>query len=209
MRPAQLTVNMKLLFGLLFLEFVKVHFVFRSTDPAIAGYGAFTVLSVQLGALWTFRAQLPQRALDSVLVIPAWQTLVRWTVFACIAAALVQIMGDCYTSEQSIASPDAIDRHWAGWLAIALCVPLVEEIVFRAWLIETLSTEFPRPIAMVGAALLFGLVHLGGAEVLAFPSAFAGGLALGIAYLRSRSILPGFVAHALVNTAYLVLVNWG
>lgn len=202
---------MKLLFGLIFVGFLSIPFVI-SADPATAGLGVLASSAVLLGVLWTFRMQLPQVVQDAVLSTPPWRTLAPWTAFACIATLLV-IGGEAHynidKAEQMMASIDAMDLHWAGWLAIAFCGPLFEEIVFRAWLIESLSKEFSRAVAVVVAALIFGLLHLDRHYALAVPMACIAGLVWGMAYLRSRSILPGLVAHILLNTAYLVSVNAG
>lgn len=92
-----------------------------------------------------------------------------------------------------------------GYLAIALLAPLAEEMVFRGAILRTLLGMLGRRwrwLAIAVSALLFGLVHGNGAQLL---HAALVGLLLGWMYWRTRSIVPGLVFHWVNNTAaYLI-----
>jgi sodium transport system permease protein len=97
--------------------------------------------------------------------------------------------------------------YWLIVTTLALVPAIFEEVCFRGFLFGALRTRLTGPMAVVASALLFGLFH----EILSplpgrlLPSAFLG-LVLGWVRLRSRSILPGMVLHALNNGLLLSVI---
>ncbi|MEJ5171658.1 MAG: CPBP family glutamic-type intramembrane protease [Fimbriimonadales bacterium] len=88
-------------------------------------------------------------------------------------------------------------------------VALVEEALFRGLLQNLLARVLGSPWAgLVLASVAFGAVHhkFGRPELYVAFSALAGGF-YGYAYLRTGRIMPGAVAHALVNSVWLALFN--
>jgi CAAX protease family protein len=83
-----------------------------------------------------------------------------------------------------------------------LFVPVVEEMLFRGAGYSLLSARFGKGVAIVGTAVLFGLVH---GLVLALPVLVAFGL--GLAWLRNRteSVYPGMILHGLFNGLAVML----
>jgi membrane protease YdiL (CAAX protease family) len=106
---------------------------------------------------------------------------------------------------------DHRDSVW-GWL-IGLCAvvgaPLVEELIHRAFIQSALLSFLERAWpAIFGAATIFTAMHvLGGGPVPmhALPSIFTLGLAMGIAFERTRSIAVPITMHALFNLANIVV----
>lgn len=93
---------------------------------------------------------------------------------------------------------------------------LVEEALYRGLLQNLLAKSLRSEwVALVVAALVFGSTHFNGhatvqgriwfAEYALF-AAVAGGC-YGYAYLKTKRIMPGAVAHALINTVWLILFN--
>ena len=89
------------------------------------------------------------------------------------------------------------------WLLFAVVAPICEEAFFRGYAFTALRGRYGRPIAYLGSALLFAVVHLNLPAILPILM-----MALGLAFLydRTRSIVPGIVAHGLNNAVALMLV---
>jgi membrane protease YdiL (CAAX protease family) len=102
----------------------------------------------------------------------------------------------------------------AGATAVALAVvvavvlaPITEEIAFRVLLLGALRRRVGEVPALVGSTLAFTVAH---AEVaVSQPLALVGlgalGLLLGVAYLRSGTVVVPIVAHATFNAVSLGL----
>lgn len=77
-----------------------------------------------------------------------------------------------------------------------LVVPVVEEMMFRGAGYSLLVARHGKWVAIVGTAVLFGLVH---GLVLALPVLV--GFGLGLAWLRHRtdSVYPGMILHGAFN----------
>jgi membrane protease YdiL (CAAX protease family) len=111
---------------------------------------------------------------------------------------------------------------WAAYpllpIGMYFGVALVEEALFRGLLQNLLGKTLRSPWAgLVIASLVFGAVHYkprsdgrGGTKLWFFEyaifAAIAGGV-YGYAYLKTKRIMPGAVAHALVNSLWLTLFN--
>ena len=92
-----------------------------------------------------------------------------------------------------------------GFVAVAILVPIAEEMVFRGAILRRLldlTGNEKRWIAIVTSAALFGLVH---GNMLQGLNAFAMGLMLGWMYVRTRSIVPGVVMHLTNNSLAFIM----
>jgi membrane protease YdiL (CAAX protease family) len=102
---------------------------------------------------------------------------------------------------------------WPPWsgalslLAIAVWPAIVEETAFRGALLGSLRRSMGDMGAVLASATLFAIIHIppGGYRV---PFTLALGLALGALRLRTGSIVPGIVAHAVLNATTVVLTSW-
>jgi hypothetical protein len=83
----------------------------------------------------------------------------------------------------------------------AIAAPVFEEIIFRGFLLPSLTRYFPVWIAIVLSSLLFSIAHLSLSEVLPLTAL---GLVLGIVYTRSRNILASMIVHSLWNSGTLL-----
>ncbi|MGD2111151.1 MAG: ABC transporter permease subunit/CPBP intramembrane protease [Phycisphaerae bacterium] len=79
---------------------------------------------------------------------------------------------------------------------IALVPALCEELLFRGFLLSSLSTSARKWTAIIASALIFGVFHF-----FVFKLLVTTALGILLAYLcwQSRSIIPGIVAHFLHN----------
>jgi len=83
----------------------------------------------------------------------------------------------------------------------AILAPVFEEIMFRGFLLPSLTRYFPVWGAIVLSSLLFSVAHLSLSEVLPLTIL---GLVLGVVYTRSRNLLAPIIVHSLWNTGTLL-----
>ena len=83
----------------------------------------------------------------------------------------------------------------------SIAAPLFEEIIFRGFLLPSLTRYFPVWGAIAASSLLFAIAHLSLSEVL--PLATLGAV-LGIVYTRSRNLLAPMLLHSLWNSGTLL-----
>ncbi|MEX2318025.1 MAG: CPBP family glutamic-type intramembrane protease, partial [Pirellulales bacterium] len=101
---------------------------------------------------------------------------------------------------------------WALVLVtLALAPGVCEEFFFRGLLFGALRRTLSPTATVVATAILFGLFHVVGGNVFMperfLPSAFLG-LALGWVRLRTGSILPSILLHAIHNGFLLSIMYW-
>lgn len=94
-----------------------------------------------------------------------------------------------------------------GFLAIVIFAPLCEEFTFRGAIEGTLLKATSPWKAILLSALIFGVIHLNPIQI---PFAFASGVLFGWLYYKTRSIIPGLLAHFINNMAgFITLVTAG
>lgn len=128
-------------------------------------------------------------------------------------AAVLSEAGNIFTMVLPI--PDAfaavmrsiLNSEQYPWLSVFLVVvfaPLTEEILFRGLILRGLLSRMGAPAAIGTSALLFALVHVN-------PWQFIGPLALGILfgwwYVRTRSLVPCILGHAVNNALALACLH--
>ena len=98
---------------------------------------------------------------------------------------------------------DALDAAFSV-AAIAVFPAACEEILFRGILLPSLARWLGAIGAVLASALLFGLIHLDLAgDTVAFtriPFAILVGIGLGLLRVRTGSLLPPILGHAVLNT---------
>lgn len=98
-----------------------------------------------------------------------------------------------------------MSRNVWGMTAIVLGAPLVEELLFRGGVMNSLHRAGHGARAtIVWSAVLFGVFHLNPAQI---PFAFLLGLLLGWLYYRTGSLLPGILCHFINNLTGAVLLR--
>lgn len=85
----------------------------------------------------------------------------------------------------------------------AVLAPVLEETVFRGFLLPSLTKIMPVPAAVVVSAAAFATAHLSARD---FPQLFAFGILLGFVYVRSRNLLSTMVVHGAWNGGVLLLL---
>ena len=87
------------------------------------------------------------------------------------------------------------------FITAAIAAPIFEEIIFRGFLLPSLTKYIPLWAAIGLSSLLFSVAHLSLSEVLPL---LVLGLVLGVVYTRSRNILASILVHSLWNSGTLL-----
>jgi uncharacterized protein len=172
----------------------------------LAGYAGLI-----LGTRWV--ARTAQVSLP--LQWPGTARTVSYAILGLVAGALVfalvdPLFGGATHAQQRQFNPEPFPGglHAAFGLALVAVVfavigPFGEELYFRGLLIGALGGGLP---AVIAQAAVFSAVHLIAPALLLL---FLDGLILGLIRLRTASIWPGFVVHAINNGIALALAVWG
>ncbi len=83
----------------------------------------------------------------------------------------------------------------------AIAAPIFEEILFRGFLLPSLTRYLPVWGSILISSFLFAAAHLSLAEILPL---FSLGIVLGVVYTRSRNLLAPMVLHSLWNSGTLL-----
>jgi len=115
-----------------------------------------------------------------------------------VALVFVRLLGDPGGDARSVSGP--------ALFGLIVLAPLGEEWLCRGAAWRAAVTLAQPHTALLLTAILFAFLHgLGGGYLLELPHRFVAGLLFGWLRLRSGSLLPGIVAHALHNTgAWLI-----
>ena len=81
-------------------------------------------------------------------------------------------------------------------VATVVVAPLVEELLYRGYLLGGLLARVPAPMAVILSALLFMTLH---AEAANLVAALCLGIGTAVCAVRTRSILPGLAVHVASN----------
>lgn len=92
-----------------------------------------------------------------------------------------------------------------SWVLTCAIAPLIEEMFFRGILLRGMLKRYAPADAMVYSAFVFGVAHL---NVYQFVIAFPVGLLAASLYLRTRSLWPGIVLHAGLNTTVTMMTEY-
>lgn len=87
----------------------------------------------------------------------------------------------------------------------AILAPILEETVFRGFLLPSLARVMPTPLAVLGSAVAFGLVHFSPRDT---PQLMALGVLMGFAYVRSKNLLTPMMIHGAWNGTVLVILYY-
>ncbi|KAK8955782.1 hypothetical protein KSP40_PGU013347 [Platanthera guangdongensis] len=97
--------------------------------------------------------------------------------------------------EQSIVARDPLAMALYA-VVVSVCAPVWEEVVFRGFLLPSLTRYMPLWCAILVSAVVFALAHFNAQRFL--PLVFLG-LVMGAVFARSRNLLASMVLHSLWN----------
>ena len=87
------------------------------------------------------------------------------------------------------------------FLTAAIAAPLFEEVLFRGFLLPSLTRYIPVWGSIVASSLIFAAAHLSLSEVL--PLTVLGAV-LGFIYTRSRNLLAPMLLHSAWNSVTMI-----
>ncbi|MBD2354149.1 CPBP family intramembrane metalloprotease [Tolypothrix sp. FACHB-123] len=87
------------------------------------------------------------------------------------------------------------------YVTAAIAAPLFEEVLFRGFLLPSLTRYLPVWAAILISSLLFAAAHLSLSEILPLTAL---GIVLGVVYTRSRNLLAPMLLHSLWNSGTLL-----
>ncbi|KAJ6812577.1 uncharacterized protein M6B38_148355 [Iris pallida] len=97
--------------------------------------------------------------------------------------------------EQSIVARDPVAMALYA-VVVSVCAPVWEEIVFRGFLLPSLTRYMPLSWSIVVSAIAFALAHFNAQRLL--PLVFLG-MVMGAVFARSRNLLASMLLHSLWN----------
>lgn len=97
--------------------------------------------------------------------------------------------------EQSIKARDPVAMLLYA-IVVSVCAPVWEEIVFRGFLLPSLTKYMPVWCAILVSSIAFALAHFNIQRML--PLIFLG-MVMGVIFTRSRNLLPSMLLHSLWN----------
>ncbi|GAA0185516.1 hypothetical protein Leryth_002233 [Lithospermum erythrorhizon] len=83
--------------------------------------------------------------------------------------------------------------------------PVLEETVFRGFLMVSITKWLPTPFAILISAAVFAAAHLTPGE---FPQLFLLGIALGLSYAQTHNLLTPIIIHAIWNSGIILLLTF-
>ena len=177
------------------------HLSLAGTVGSLVGLGAvFVVVNARTGA--SSRVEL-------ALISIGARAVVIWLTLGLLLAGVVYLLG-VLLARAPISLPVVVayqSAHvlWWFWITVVFLVPLFEELFFRGFLLFNLSLSRLRPWgAVLTTSVIWSLVHLQ-YDTFELGTLFVLGVVLGWVRLKTGSIVPGLVLHAVFNAASLVL----
>lgn len=131
--------------------------------------------------------------------------IVGWLIL--IAVIGVETFEGIACSPAALSELDKVDLDFLTLFTLLLYVsiltPVVEEVVFRGFVLDVASERYSDWFAIFISALLFALVHI---EAVSVINAFIGGLIYGYVRIRTGSLWPSIILHFLWNTHLYLMV---
>lgn len=115
----------------------------------------------------------------------------------------IESLEDSFRSD----SLDDLSTISVSFFASVILAPFTEEIIFRGFLFGALRAHLGPVLGSVISSAIFAAVH--GYSFAGFVFVFLFGLIFAAIYQRSGSLLPGMIAHGLLNLVLTAgLVGW-
>lgn len=114
----------------------------------------------------------------------------------------------CYMFPLSTAERVALERLYSGGIVtiITACVvaPFLEEMLFRGIFLRSFLRNYQATSAILLSSFLFGIAHL---NIYQFAVALLIGVFAGWLYVRTRSLWPSILVHAIYNGLSFLLYS--
>lgn len=138
----------------------------------------------------------------------SWRAAAGWIVASIVLIWVIGALLNPFleAGEEQGLVPDAWDSSRAAafaanFVVVAVVAPIVEELTYRGLGFAAVQQFFGGGVAVVVTAVAFGLAH---GLVIALPVLTIFGLILGWLRLRTKSLYPSIILHALFNGVALL-----
>ena len=91
---------------------------------------------------------------------------------------------------------------------MVIFVGLAEELLFRGLIQRDMTNLFGWKWGLLGASLMFAVMHLTWRSIPELGFTFIAGLILGYLYYRTRSLTAPIVAHGIANTVLVAVMPY-
>ena len=95
---------------------------------------------------------------------------------------------------------------WIKIFSNCICIPILEELVYRGIVCGQLQLWYDKKIAVFISAFCFGIMHF---NVVQFLYGFLVGLVIAAVYAKTRKLWVVMVAHGVTNFAVVMLAGLG
>lgn len=173
-------------------------------------FGYLLVWSSHRWATGRFRDDFGLRFRSADLIGVPIGVLSQLVLVPLVYLPLRAILPDTFSSQQvEERARELWDRADGVWLValvllVAVGAPIVEELVYRGLVQQSLQSRFDDTLALVLAAAFFAAIHFAPVEL---PGLFAFGLVLGVCYQRTGRLGLPIVTHMAFNVAGLVIAS--
>lgn len=142
----------------------------------------------------------------------SWRSLAGWVIavaaYSVVADGAVYLAGHPIVSDLSIEITKTAIVPPLLWSALLLAAPIGEELLCRGFMFRGLQASACGAVgAILVPAFIWAIAHVQ-YEWYRIASIFGGGILLGFARLRSRSVIPPLVMHSFVNFIALLEVSF-
>ena len=93
-----------------------------------------------------------------------------------------------------------------SFVSMVIAAPVVEEILFRGYILDAIRKIHGDTVAILGSAGLFGLIHL---EPYVVGMASIGGVIYGWVRIKTGSLWPSIVSHMVWNFVVFLYIWYG
>lgn len=129
----------------------------------------------------------------------SWRETLKYVRYALIAnffiTLIIEILPQTITATHQMGTDIALSGNFfMVLLSTGVLVPIMEEIVFRCGIGETIGGR----VGLIYQAVIFGLLH---GNLIQIIYAFGLGLWFGVENMRKNSILPGIIMHITFNAS--------
>lgn len=95
---------------------------------------------------------------------------------------------------------DSMEKNVVAFvLSVFIVAPIVEEFVFRAFIMTELRKGASVTVSVIVSAILFALIHCMAGGIITVVHAFFGGLIFALTYAKTKSLLSSIAAHIFGN----------
>jgi len=144
-----------------------------------------------------------KRALILLVGIPIIITIIDFVLTVVYGIAWIGIFGEPSTSTD-------LGTYWESssidvallFLSVAIVTPIVEELMFRGYILDAINRKHSDWTAIIWSSILFGLIHI---DPFVVGQAFMGGIIYGWIRVRTGSLLPSIAGHMMWNMLALML----